>query len=107
MFVLNTHRTYKQPVTVTTYDENGREQTGKFTATFKVLPHDQARESGDARLLDLVLMDVEDVQVADESGQPLTGDALLDALKNDPAASSALIASYNDSIVKKNRSRTF
>lgn len=98
-FVLNTERTYKHPVKVVVYDEQGKEQTGTFTATFKVLPHDENREG---KLLDYVLVDVEGIQVPGADGKPLTGDALLDAVKRDPAASVALVAAYNESITKKN-----
>lgn len=107
MFKLNTQRTYQQPVSLTVYDESGKEQTGKFRATFRVLPHDEARSMpADVALLDAVLVDVSEIEVSGADGQPLTGEALLDAVKNDPSASTALIAAYQDSIVKKNRPRT-
>lgn len=107
MFKLNTNRTYQQPVSLTVYDESGKEQTGKFRATFRVLPHDEARSMpADVALLDAVLVGVSDIEVAGDDGHALEGDALMDAVKNDPAASTALIAAYQDSIVKKNRPRT-
>jgi hypothetical protein len=103
MFKLNTERTYKYPVTVVVYDEQGAEQSGTFTATFKTLPHDEKREG---RLLDHVLVAVEGIEVGGADGEPLSGAALLDALKKDPAASTAMVAAYNESIVKKNLSKT-
>jgi|SRR5690554_2440663 len=106
MFKLNTRRTYKYPVTVTVFDGE-KEESGKFTAVFKVLPNNQMQdpENADKRLLDLVLVDVEGVEVAGEDGQPLQGPELLSALKNDPSASLALVTAYQESVSKKNRSR--
>lgn len=104
MFVLNTARTYRQPVSVVVYDEQGKEQTGKFTAVFKVLPHSDDLEG---KLLDHVLVGVEGIEVAGENGEALTGAALLDAVKADPSASAALVAAYQDSVIKKNRPKSF
>ncbi|WP_110678836.1 hypothetical protein [Salinicola sp. RZ23] len=107
MFTLNPKRTYQQPVVVTLYDEQGKEQSGRFTATFKVLPHDEAQHlPEETKLLDAVLVGVSDIEVPGEHGEPLAGEALLEAVKNDPAASVALISAYHDSITKKNRPRT-
>ncbi|WIX31251.1 hypothetical protein QO259_10430 [Salinicola sp. JS01] len=107
MFKLNTKRSYQQPVSLTIYDEQGKEQTGRFTATFKVMPYDQVKEQPeDVTLLDAVLVSVSDIEVPGENGEMLTGGALLDAVKNDPAASVALISAYHESITKKNRPRT-
>jgi len=104
MFKLNTQRTYRQPVKVVIYDEQGKEQTGQFTALFKVLP-----QSGDVEgnLLDHVLKGVEDIEVPGEDGAPLQGEALLDAVKKDPSTATALVAAYQDSILKKNRGKSF
>lgn len=106
MFKLNTSRTYKYPVTVNVFDGE-KEEAGKFTAVFKVLRNGQMQdpENADKRILDLVLVDVEGVEVAGADGQPLQGAELLDALKDDPSASMALISAYNESVAKKNRSR--
>lgn len=103
MFKLNTTRSYKYPVSVTVYGEDGQELTGTFTATFKTLPHDDKREG---KLLDHVLVGVEGIEVPGADGQPLAGAELLDALKRDPAAMAALVAAYNESIVKKNLTKT-
>lgn len=105
MFKLNVNRSYKYPVEVTIYDEHGKEQTGTFTATFKVLGNGVMRDPSHrgVLLLDLVLTGAEGVEVLGEDGQPLQGDALLKALKDDPAASAALVAAYQESIAKKNR----
>ncbi len=107
MFKLNTQRSYQYPVSVVIFDGE-KEQTGKFTATFKVLPNSQIRdpENADKKLLDLVLVGVDGIEVAGEDGRPLQGDALLQALKDDPAVSVALVAAYQESITKKNRPRT-
>lgn len=106
MFKLNTTRTYKQPVNLTVVDEAGKDVKGTFTAVFKILPNNETRELlDDATLLDRVLVSVSDIEVPDETGKPLEGEALRDAVRNDPAASFALITAYQDSIIKKNRRR--
>ncbi|MBZ9574419.1 hypothetical protein [Modicisalibacter sp. MOD 31.J] len=107
MFTLNTQRTYRQPVNLTVYDERGKEKTGSFTATFKVMPHDQLREQPDGvTLLDAVLVSVSDIEVPGPDGKALEGEELLEAVKNDPAASVALVTAYQNSIAKKNRPRS-
>ncbi len=107
MFKLNTRRTFKYPVQVTVFDGEN-EVSGKFTAEFKVLPTTElsAPENEGKRLLDLVLVNVHDVEVPGDDGQPLQGEALTEALKADPATSNALISAYQESITKKNRPRT-
>lgn len=106
MFKLNTNRTYKQSVHLTLVDEAGKDVKGTFTAVFKVMPNNETRELlDDATLLDRVLVTVSDIEVPDETGKPLEGEALRDAVKNDPAAAFALITAYQDSIIKKNRRR--
>ena len=104
MFKLDTRRTYKHPVTVHFYDDDGAEQSGTFTATFKVLP--LGTLDNEERILDHVLVAVEDFTLIGEDDKELGGDELLDAVKSDPAVSLALITAYNDSIVKKNLGQT-
>lgn len=108
MLKLNPNRTYRYPVTVTLYDEQGKEQPGRFTATFRVLPHSQMErpDLADQKLLDLVLVSVEDVEVPGPDGHPLAGDALMGALKDDPSVSTALVNAYQESVVKKNLARS-
>ncbi|WP_189444992.1 hypothetical protein [Salinicola rhizosphaerae] len=107
MFKVNRNRTYPYSVTATVFDAEGKEQTGKFKAHFKVLPHDQAREMPeDTTLLDAVLTGVSEIEIGGEDGQPLAGNELLDAVKNDPALSAATVGAYHESIAKKNRPRT-
>ncbi|WP_176372159.1 hypothetical protein, partial [Halomonas citrativorans] len=101
-----TGRTYKFPVALTVYDENGKENTGKFKATFKVKPQNELRDMpADTLLLDEVLKGVEDICLTDDEGKALEGDDLLHAAKNDPAISTALITAYQESVSKKNRGR--
>lgn len=107
MFKVNRNRTYPYPVTATVYDETGKEQTGKFKAHFKVLPHNEAKEMPEnISLLDAVLTGVSDIEIPGEDGQPLAGEALLNAVKNDPALSAATVGAYHESIAKKNRPRS-
>tara|TARA_R110002049_G_scaffold190570_2_gene359259 strand:+ start:23842 stop:24165 length:324 start_codon:yes stop_codon:yes gene_type:complete len=106
VFTVNTARTYKYPVALTVYDENGKENSGKFKATFKVKSQDELRNMpADTLLLDEVLKDVEGICLTDEEGKTLEGEDLLKAAKNDPAISTALISAYNESNSKKNRGR--
>lgn len=106
MYTVNVNRTYKYPVPLTVYDENGKENSGKFKATFKVKPQDVLNNlPAGTLLLDEVLKGVEDICLTDDEGNELKGDDLLHAAKNDPAISVALISAYNESISKKNRPR--
>lgn len=108
MLKLNTTRTFKTPVPVQFKDESGADQIAKMGATFKVMPNDALtdEENADRRLLDLVLVDVHDVELADESGQLLQGDDLLNACRADPVISAALITAYSAQTVKKNLPKT-
>lgn len=107
---LNTHRTFTAPCTVHFQDDNGKPASGSFGATFKVTALDALRDDAntDKSLLDLVLVGVneEELELQDESGQRLTGEALLKAVKVDPAISMALVSTYNEQITKKNLKRT-
>ncbi|NVF16225.1 hypothetical protein [Vreelandella maris] len=108
MFTVNVKRTYKYPVALTVYDEDGKENSGKFKATFKVVPEDELRNSGaDVALLDQVLVGIEDICLKDGDGKTLEGDELLHAAKNDSAICAALQSAYQASIQKKNRPRIF
>ena len=107
MFKLNIKRTYQYPVAVTVLDGN-QEQTGEFTATFRVVSNDELRSPENAKktLLDMVLVSVEGIEVDGADGQPLTGEALLNAVKADPATATALVTAYQESVTKKNRAPT-
>ena len=105
---MNLSRQFGAPVTVHFHDESGNPAKGSFGATFKIVPFDELQEKEDASYLDMVLVGVkeDDLELYDEQNQRLTGDKLLDAVKNDPAISSALVKTYNEAITKKNRMRT-
>ncbi|MGH1461001.1 MAG: hypothetical protein ACRBB6_03085 [Neptuniibacter sp.] len=108
MLKLNTERSFKAPVTVRFMDEDGTSQKGTFNAKFKVVSTDtlQEEENADKRLLDLVLLEVNNIELADASGNPLEGEALLEACKSDPSISTALVATYGEQTAKKNLKRT-
>lgn len=106
MFTVNTKRTYKYPVSLTVYDEHGKENSGKFKATFKVIPQNELRDlPADSLLLDQVLVGVDDICLTDDEGKELAGEDKLHAAKNDPAISTALVNAYHESVSKKNRPR--
>lgn len=108
MLKLNINRTFPAAVTVHLIDEEGKSQKGEFKAVFKVLSSDQATDeaNSDKRLLDLVLVSVSDIELTGADDKELEGEALLKAVKADPALSTALIATYNESLTKKNLRRT-
>lgn len=108
MLKLNVNRTFPAPVTVHLVGEDGQPDKGQFNAVFKVLSSDQATDeaNSDKRLLDLVLVSVSDIELSDAEDKVLEGAALLEAVKADPALSTALIATYNESLTKKNLRRT-
>lgn len=99
MFKINTARTYPYPVSVTIIDENGQDQTGSFTATFKILPRQETMPSN---LLEHVLVKLDGLELTDATGMVLEGEAMLVAAHKDPAISSALINAYTESVLKKN-----
>lgn len=108
MFTVNVNRTYKYPVALTIYDEDGNELSGKFKATFQVIPEDEMRDAGpDVALLDKVLVGVEEICLKGKDGRALEGEELLHAAKNDSAICAALQSAYHASIQKKNRPRIF
>lgn len=108
MLKLNVNRTFPAAVTVHLIDEEGQSQKGEFNAVFKVLSSEQAADeaNSDKRLLDLVLVSVSDIELTGADGKVLEGEVLLNAVKGDPALSTALIATYNESLTKKNLRRT-
>lgn len=108
MLKLNTTRSFPAPVTVHFRDEEGKDQKGQFNAVFKIIPSDQlqSEENHEKRLLDLVLTSVSNIELADEDGQALQAGELLEACKNDPAISTALISAYSENVAKKNLKRT-
>lgn len=105
---MNAARKFSTPVTVHFHDDEGNPAQGSFGATFKVVPFDKLKEETDSTLLDLVLVSVNesDLELSAEDGQRLTGENLIHFVKNDPSISTALAATYNEAITKKNLKRT-
>lgn len=102
---LNINRTYKHPVVVRYFDEDGKILTGSFTGEFKVLKADDFGKE-DTKLIDLVLRGVSGLELHDEHGNLLQGDDLLQAVKNDTDLASACIEAYNESAEKKRKPKT-
>lgn len=105
---LNTERTFWAVTTVHFKDEAGKAKKGSFEAEFKVLPADKIEGQEETRVLDLVLASVKEDQlnITDGTGQKLSGKELLEALKNDPAVSTALMSTYSAEVAKKNLRKT-
>lgn len=103
MFKVNVARTFPCPVTVNIVDENGKDQTGKFTATFKVLPR---QDNPPADLLEQVLVGLDGIELSDENGTVLEGHEALGAAIADPSISIALIDAYSEAVLKKNRRKS-
>lgn len=108
MFKLNTRRTYKYPVTVVVFDEEGKEIKGKFYAIFKVLPKGERKKMQEEDPEDMsnrVVAGIEGLEIIGEDGTPLKGQDLVDAALNDPACDTAIANAYLESIIKKNQAR--
>ena len=52
-----------------------------------------------------MLVGVDEICITDDEGKELAGDDKLQAAKNDPAISTALVNAYHESVSKKNRPR--
>lgn len=100
MFRLNTQRSFKCPVPIAILDEQGQQHDGQFSAVFRVLDKTEIDSKPNALLLDEVLIEVSELELY-RGTQLLQGDALLPAVKADPALASALTAAYWANLVKK------
>lgn len=109
MLRLNTNRTFTVPVPVTYVDEEGGEQTGKFTATYKILSGTEAEHPDNTgkRLLEIVVVKVhDDLQLFDNEEQKLEGEDLKAAAIADPTLAHALVTTYWDNAIKKPKPET-
>ena len=97
---LNLDRKYKHPVEIKYYNDAGQIQTGTFTGIFRVTKLTDF-EGDDKRLIDLVLLGVEGLELTDEHGNLLEGSALLDAVKNDSDLVGACLDAFTVSVEKK------
>lgn len=104
MFKLNIDRTFPSTVTVNFVDENGQDQTGSFTAIYKVMPRQKDLPEN---LLEQVLVKLEGLELTNAEGQVLTGKDQLEAAIADPSVSMALLTSYTEAITKKPRTANF
>jgi hypothetical protein len=102
---INQNRTFKAPVTVNYYDNDGNLVTGGFTGTFNTLKATDFNDS-QTKFIDLILVDVEGVDMSDDFNNLITGDALVAAVKNDTDLGNACINAFNDAIEKKAKKPT-
>jgi len=102
---VSTHRTFVTDVEFTAEDEHGNPLKVKVRARYRILPQDEiaqfAVDNPDAKILDPILVSVEDLRLLDIDGNPLSGDEFLAALKQDPVISDALWLRYKEEIRKK------
>ena len=97
---LNVNRTFKHPVSVKFFDENGKIVTGSFQAVFNTLKASDFDDK-ETKLIDLILVSVDGIELTDEHNNQLTGDDLLQAVKNDSDLASACIEAFNEANEKK------
>ncbi|MES9925996.1 MAG: hypothetical protein ABW152_18095 [Candidatus Thiodiazotropha endolucinida] len=109
MLKLNTNRTFTVPVPVTYVDEEGSEQTGKFTATYKILSGTEAEHPDNTgkRLLEMVVVKIhDDLELFDKESQKFEGEDLKAAAIADPTLAAAMVTAYWDNAVKKPKPKT-
>jgi len=108
---LNKRRIFKQTVTFTPLETG---EQGSFIAVFNILTAEQqsklfeviqslnGEKSKDnthawgqiQKILDTILVDVEQLEIEDEQGDLLTGEALLEVVKSYPDLADAIVAAY-------------
>lgn len=101
MLKRNIERTFSLPIQIDCLEEDGRTTRGEFRAKFRMMSQAEVRGDEDARLLDRVLLEVQELELCGVDGRPLTGAELLQAVKDDPELGSALVNAYLESVVKK------
>ena len=108
MFELNKGRTFKAPVVIHSMTAEGAHRSGQIKATFRVVDTDELTEdhNEEKRLLDLVLVSVDELVIRDEAGEEILGDELLTAVKADPEVATALVRVYRERITRKNAGKT-
>ena len=97
---LNVNRTFKHPIPVKFFDESGKVVSGSFNGVFNVLKASNF-EDKETKLIDLILVAVDGIELVDEHGNQLVGDDLLQAVKDDSDLASACIEAYNEASEKK------
>ncbi len=107
MFKIKTDRTYQYPVTVS-YREGDEEKQGEFTGIFKTLNTAEMERLGtdDQKALDAIFVGAEGIELTGHDDEPLTGEAMLAALRSDPDVAQAIWSAYQDSYAKKGQSKT-
>lgn len=94
-------RTFRYPVKVQYYDDEGKVKTGTFTGVFRVLKGSEIKEKEDKALIDLILAGVEGLELTDEHGNVLGPDETLAAVRDDTELALACIEAYNEAMGKK------
>lgn len=94
-------RTFRYPVKIQYYDDEGKVKTGTFTGVFRVLKGSEIKEKEDKALVDLILAGVEGLELTDEHGNVLGPDETLAAVRDDTELALACIEAYNEAMGKK------
>ena len=96
-------RIFKYPVEVEVRVDN-KLVTGTFTGVFRAL---KASDMDDEKkLIDAILVSVEGLELEDEHGNVLTGDELVEAVKDDTELVAAIIRAYGEAMEKKDRQKS-
>lgn len=108
MLKLQTNRTFTVPVPVTFTDEGGQFQDAQFKATYRMMSDKQAEdpENQGKRLLEMVLLSVDEIELSDDQGNVLQGDDLRTACLFDHTLATALTNAYWAHAAKKPRRAT-
>lgn len=105
---LNVNRTTRVTVAIAVETENGEDQVETFTANCNVLKIDQSAGNHEDRLIDVLLVGVEGLEMVDPKGKILTKPKTLAAVKNDSELAAAIISAWRlGNEAKLMRGRTF
>lgn len=94
---LKVNRTFKHPVKVAYYDEDGKLQKDEFIGVFKMPTNDNI----EGKMVIDQLISVENLNMIDDNGEALKGDELLDAVRNDSDIADAVYFAWREAMEKK------
>lgn len=101
---LSTERTFKYPVNVEVRVDS-KIVKGSFTGVFRALKGSDI-DGDEKRLIDAILVGVEGLDLEDEAGNRLEGEALLEAVKDDTELVAAIVKAYGEAMEKKDPAKS-